>query len=218
MVTPSNLNEGDLVPSGTPKDAPFEAKNNRGRSCKPTPMLRKSSTQLLDVQSVKLEKVSELRTCLAMNPGKGVVSEEYASTAASSPSASKDLDATPSGSFGGTWVEWYSTSISGFVVTEWFNFLDKTSQEMKKGGKTRTLEPEQIMKVELKIHDTCVDAVCASDGSCYVATWSRPDGMRFPVDARLQVTYRAHQDVLETRPLKVSLRDSASASQFCVLQ
>jgi len=54
-------------------------------------------------------------------------------------------------------------------------------------------------------------------GSRYIATWSRPKGMR-SVNAHVQVTYKAYHSFLETPPLKVSLRDTTGASQLCVVQ
>jgi hypothetical protein len=125
------------------------------------------------------------------------------STAASSP---------PESLLGGSW---YSISLSGFVVTEWFKIVtaDPTTQ---RGGKTRTLTPDEIVKVDLEIEEAHVEAL--SDGFRFTATWSRPDGKRFPVDARVRVTYKAHNDKLETRPLKVSLRDNAAVSMCCSLQ
>jgi len=122
---------------------------------------------------------------------------------------------------GGMDCDWYCTSFTGFVVTEWYSVFKRPIQgkpgETQKVGKTRTLKPEEITKVELKIQDTTVEAIPAFDGSRYIATWSRPKGMR-SVNAHVQVTYKAYHSFLETPPLKVSLRDTTGASQLCVVQ
>lgn len=181
-------------------------------------MIRRSSSRVLDVTSVHLERVNELRMCRAEKPGKDDASDDAGSNTNSAEDAALPSTAasSPPGSLQGG--SWYSISVNGFVVTEWFSIMtaDPTRQ---KGGKTRTLTPDEIMKVTLEIGDRRVEARAMSDGSGFTATWSRPDGMRFPMRANVQVTYKAYNDVLETRPLKVSLRDNSTvASQCCVLQ
>ena len=109
--------------------------------------------------------------------------------------------------------DWYSTSFKGFVVTEWSSVFTRASQgrstEQKKIGKTRNLKPDEIVKVELKMHGSdgpgwTVEAIPAFDGSShYIATWSRPKGMR-SLTAEVVVKYKAYHCTLETPPLKVS--------------
>lgn len=206
----------------SPKEAASasENKSNTGRA--PAKLRRTSTPQLLDVQSVSLERISELRTCRATGYlGKDFadfedVGSQSTSAGTASPPASVNFDGAVATTIS-PWTEWYSTSLRGFVVTEWYSFLKKETQDLKKAGMTRTLTPEEIVKVEVEIQGALVEAVCVPDGSSYTAIWSRSDRMRFPVQARVLVTYGGHNSKLVTRPLKVSLRDKA-ASQSCVLQ
>jgi hypothetical protein len=176
----------------------------------------RSSTRVLDVHTVDIERVSRVRVCRSLNAGKDDASDDAGSRSTSEDAAlpSTAASSTPPASLLGGAP--YSISLSGFVVTEWFNVVTAMPHKQK-GGKTRNLPPEEVLRVEIEIGEARVEAM--SDGSEFTATWSRPDGMRFPVDAHVRVKYRAHNDILETRPLKVSLSDSAFvASQCCVLQ
>jgi hypothetical protein len=166
---------------------------------------------------VDLERVNELRVNRGLKEGKDDASDDAGSrsTSADDTAMPSTAASSPPGSLlGGSW---YSISLSGFVVTEWFSIVTSMPGKQK-GGKTRTLAPEEIVKVELDIGEGRVEAVGTSKAPRFTATWTRPDGMRFPIDARVRVTYKAHNDVLETRPLKVILRDNSVASQCCVLQ
>jgi hypothetical protein len=166
---------------------------------------------------VDLEKVNELRVCRGLKEGKDDASDDAGSRGTSADDAA--LPSTAASSPPGSMVggAWYSISLSGFVVTEWFSIVTAMPGKQK-GGKTRTLTPDEIVKVELDVGEACVEALSKSSGLRFTAVWSCPDGVRFPVGARVRVTYRAHNDLLQTQPLKVTLRDNAAVSQCCVLQ
>ena len=58
----------------------------------------------------------------------------------------------------------------------------------------------------------------APDGSGYTAIWRCPEGTKLPTHASVLVTYKARGSTHTARPLKITLREYAAASKFCVLQ